>query len=117
MAYETERNEVRWQTVRKHAKREYMRQVSEYEDSIAATSSKNNKGNISAKGSKIFKRPEEPDLKILKDSFDTEAGLDALQHLQILRDTTLKRIIKIIQLMKSFIEKLSSTKVLFVCIS
>ena len=109
LTYETERNEVRWQTMRKHAKREYMRQLSEYEES---TSQKNAKGDsMYSKSGKTLRRPDEPDLKSMKETFDTEAGLDTLNHLQLLRDGAMKRIVQCIKLMKQFIEKIINNKV------
>lgn len=110
MTYETERNELRWQNVRKHAKREYMRQMSHYEETNSMKAI--HEGGFSSKKSKnSLQRPDEPDLKSMKISFDQEAGLEGLEHLQLLRDAAMKRIIQSIKLMKQFIEKVSSLKV------
>ncbi len=117
---EKDKIDVKWQTVRKHAKREYMRQVSQYEEMMEARANGLHSGIQGSEphilgGSRKYgekhdhpQKPQEPDLDELKEKFDKEAGLELLEYLQIVRNHVLKKIVFIIKEMKKFADKISA---------
>lgn len=102
-----ENNDVKWQTHRKLAKREYMRKVSEWEEKYHSED---------GKAQRLFtrdKKPVEPDYEKLKIEFEQKfCDLFGLQILISLYEQNMELIDEILREMRSFADKFPLNKVI-----
>eukprot|EP00981_Chlorochromonas_danica_P006520 scaffold1413_cov162-Ochromonas_danica.AAC.1 len=95
---ERESIESKWQNMRKHAKREYMREISVFQQSTRDL--------LQHRTMEVPKKPQEPDLDALKAAYDQQAGLEKVSLLQQHRDLAYDYVKKITKEMRKFAEAL-----------
>jgi hypothetical protein len=127
---ENERHEVRWQAVRKHGKREYMRQVAVYEEqqkqlqnnpnsvlsppstSAAGLSGSSKTGIINKQQKKNMlasaanRRPIEPDWEAIREEYDAQSGLMHVQSLSTLSQHCWHSVRKLLRLLRRIVTKI-----------
>ncbi len=139
MANEQERIDLEWQNIRKHAKRDYMRDLQLYEEEKAHLEEERLKAaaapapgpdppsagkeklqsivNRIKKAAKVVtvmrrEKPKEPDLDALKTAFDRDAGLDILEKLTVMRNHVMTLFEDLLLEMRAFVDKLATNKVI-----
>lgn len=142
MANEQERIDLEWQNIRKHAKRDYMRDLQLYEEELAhiqeeklkaasapaATPDPPSTGKVKFQSianriknaSKVVsvmrrEKPKEPDLDSLKTAFDKDAGLEVLEKLTVMRNHVMTLLEDLLLEMRACVDKLAATKVILSC--
>jgi hypothetical protein len=121
---------VRWQAVRKHGKREYMRQVAVYEEqqkqlqnnpnsvlsppstSAAGLSGSSKTGIINKQQKKNMlasaanRRPIEPDWEAIREEYDAQSGLMHVQSLSTLSQHCWHSVRKLLRLLRRIVTKI-----------
>jgi hypothetical protein len=127
---EKEKIDLNWQTLRKHAKREYMRQLSQYEEVVGSSTATMvltplpdhvlGSNGIGRRRPSMFRsnpqKPEEPDWQALRIAFDQDAGLDRLESVQSLRNNVFMKSVQVIRAMRAFVDKIELSAVSMVFI-
>jgi len=133
---EKDQIDINWQTIRKHAKRDYMRELQLYEEEqvqlalqtagvtgVGEETSDEKLSQVKERAMNTIKKmnkvvnvfrqrskPKEPDLIALRTVFEQDAGLELLEKLTILRNQILLLIEQVMEGLRSFVEKFASTK-------
>ncbi len=114
---EKERHEVRWQAIRKHGKREYMRQLALFEEQqthqsqVPPATQTTHHVTVNRKRPPRHQdteklRPKEPDWEALREEYDAQSGMDHVHSLSTLSQHCWRKVRHILQALRKVVNKL-----------